>query len=175
MPSARSVSKAFHTDSDIPASVTHLVTQWGQFLDHDITLTPENEEHDCCTAAANATDECYPITISPADDFYNPKAVQCLEFTRSVAYCEENEGARQQVNGITSFVDASNVYGSDDDTAALLRSFVDGKLLVDDNNLLPVIDGAVTAGDVRAIEMPGLATMHTLWVREHNRVCFQIC
>ena len=148
-----------------------MVTQWGQFLDHDITLTPENEEHDCCTRAFNASDECFPIGVSATDSFYSTKLVNCLEFSRSVAYCEENEGPRQQVNGITSFVDASNVYGSDDDQAAFLRSFVDGKLKVGDNNLLPEIDGQESAGDVRALEMPGLATMHTLFVREHNRVC----
>ena len=75
------------------------------------------------------------------------------------------------MNGITSFVDASNVYGSDDEIAASLRSNVDGKLLVDDSNFLPIIDDVQTAGDVRALEMPGLASMHTLFVREHNRLC----
>ncbi len=44
-----------------------------------------------------------------------------------------------------------------------------------DNRLLPFTtleDGTEVrfAGDVRAREMPGLATMHTLWVREHNRL-----
>ena len=147
-----------------------MLTQWGQFLDHDITLTPEEEVHDCCTEHID-DEECFPIFISGADTFYSDKSVNCLEFTRSVAYCEENGGARQQLNGITSFVDASNVYGSDDDTAALLRSGSDGKLLVTDDNLLPVIDGLEMAGDVRALEMPGLASMHTLFVREHNRLC----
>ena len=45
-----------------------------------------------------------------------------------------------------------------------------GRLLVDENDLLPKIaslymDSMRVAGDVRALEMPGLATMHTLWVR----------
>ena len=117
-----------------------MVTQWGQFLDHDITLTPEHEEHDCCHAEFDPDDYCFPIEVSTADAFYSTKSISCLEFTRSVAYCEENGGTTQQINGITSFIDASSVYGTDDDTATLLRSFTDGKLLVDENNQLPSIE-----------------------------------
>ena len=171
LPSPRYVSHTFHTSENISAStVTHMLTQWGQFLDHDITLTPENEVHDCCTN--ESTDpECFPIFVSDSDAFYSLNSINCLEFTRSVAYCEENGGARQQLNGITSFIDASNVYGSEDDTAAALRSNVEGKMKVGENNLLPQVDGVEIAGDVRALEMPGLASMHTLFVREHNRLC----
>ena len=170
LPSARFVSHTFHTSENISSTdATHMLTQWGQFLDHDLTLTPENEEHGCCED--NTADECFPILVPSNDSFYQSHSVNCLEFARSVAHCEENGGTRQQTNAITSFVDASNVYGSDNDTAVSLRSLVDGKLLIEDNELLPQVDGEEVAGDTRALEMPGLATMHTLFVREHNRLC----
>ena len=73
LPSARYVSQAFHTSENISSSeVTHMLTQWGQFLDHDITLTPENEEHDCCTNVGEtlASSECFPIEISSSDSWY---------------------------------------------------------------------------------------------------------
>ena len=76
--------------------------------------------------------------------------------------------------GITAFVDASNVYGSDADSLTKLRALDgSGKLRTGNNDLLPLDDDTTEeiAGDVRAIEMPGLAAMHTLFVREHNRVC----
>ena len=71
-------------------------------------------------------------------------------------------------------------YGSNEETNILLRSGNDGKLLVNQNTslydreMLPEVEGVLTAGDVRALEMPGLATMHTLWLREHNRLASEI-
>ena len=107
LPSPREISNKYHKDKNVPSSkFTHLVVQFGQFLDHDITLTPEHEEHDCCRLEFNATDNCFPIEVDTTDSFYSIEDVSCLEFTRSVAYCEENGGTRQQLNGITSFIDA---------------------------------------------------------------------
>jgi len=181
LPSAREVSLAFHPDVPINSGVvTHMVTQFGQFLDHDITLTPEEEADDCCQHPEE--ESCFPIALPQNDAFYATISTPqtCLEFSRSTAFCEELSTVREQMNGITAFVDASNVYGSNDETSILLRSGVDGKLLANENTssydreMLPEIEGVLTAGDVRALEMPGLATMHTLWLREHNRLASEI-
>ena len=102
---------------------------------------------------------------------------------------------REHVNNITAFLDLSNVYGSDEYRANWLRSFEDGKLKVGAGNMLPwnTLDGnfngnidpnaphmaddtrslikMYVAGDVRANENPLLIAYHTLFVREHNRLC----
>ena len=114
--------------------------------------------------------ECMPIIVSRMDSFYE-ESFDCLEFARSVPYCVDNGGPRQQWNAINSYMDASNVYGSTDEMADELRSKTDGKLKIDGNNLLPDKGPNLLAGDVRNAEMPGLASMHTLFVREHNRIC----
>ena len=167
----------FH-DDDVNAEsteVTHMVTQWGQFLDHDIVLTPEEEAHDCCHD--DSDQYCMQISVPSDDYFYGEHGITCLEFSRSVGFCEEDiaidSAEHNQLNAITAYVDASNVYGSSEAERDTLRALDGtGKLAVDEYNLLPFLGADERkAGDVRAREMPGLATMHTLWVREHNRLC----
>ena len=87
--------------------------------------------------------------------------MSCLPFHTSLPFCEENGGTRQQININTHFVDASLVYGHSDEIAVTLRSFVDGKLLVGDFNLLPETkneDGNPVefSGDSRHKEVPGI-------------------
>ena len=149
-----------------------MVMQWGQFLDHDITLTPENDVECECGHEEENDEDCFLIPVPSNDPFYSTLASPptCLHFTRSTAFCTSDP--REQFNLITSYIDGSNVYGSDQTTSDLLREFSGGELTtsVALDNLLPDIDGARLAGDVRAQEQPGLTSIHTLWMREHNRV-----
>ena len=87
------------------------------------------------------------------------------------------------MNGITAFIDGSNVYGSDQTTANELRTGSQGLLKVTQigsHEMLPLThddeknQDVATAGDVRAREMNGLAAMHTLFVREHNRLAREL-
>ena len=46
LPNPRWISQRNHPDSDIPDyRFTHMVMQFGQFLDHDITLTPKDGKY----------------------------------------------------------------------------------------------------------------------------------
>ena len=106
-----------------------MVTQFGQLVDHDVTLAPEHEPEGCCEE--NPGEFCAPIEIPFNDPFYSNlrEPLRCMPFARSVKFCEGKAGAqKEQVNAITSFVDASNVYGSDEMHGKSLRTLVDGML-----------------------------------------------
>jgi hypothetical protein len=91
------------------------------------------------------------------------------------------DGVRQQINEITAYIDASQVYGSDHARAQGLRTLDGtGRLKTSAGFLLPFNDHGFPnapddndpafflAGDVRVNEQVGLTAMHTLFVREHN-------
>ncbi len=97
----------------------------------------------------------------------------CFSLPRSSPHCPSSLGFREQRNEITSFVDASSVYGSNAETARELREGEGGRMREGPGGLLPEVGGKFAAGDKRAREMPGLLSMHTLFLREHNRYrCF---
>lgn len=173
LPSARAVSNAVASQSEsLPSErrVSDFVWQWGQFLDHDIDLTPEVQpaEH-------------WDIVVPTGDSWFDPDSTGEVTIPLGRSLYEDVDGVRQQVNAITAFIDGSNVYGSDQERAEALRAFDgQGHLKTSDGDLLPFnVDGlpnAATgapedfflAGDFRANEQVGLAAMHTLFVREHN-------
>lgn len=187
LPNPRWMSQRNHPEEDLPDSrYTHMVMQFGQFLDHDITLTPKNEELNCCTRN-NLDPKCFVIPIPPRDRFYSwvNLTATCMNLVRSTPVCQSS--IRQQYNDITSFVDASNVYGSDKEHAAVLRTYQDGLLATNEvTNQLPTREALnlrpntrklrpeaqtdFVAGDERVNEHPFLTSIHILFLREHNRI-----
>ncbi len=130
LPNARAVSSAIHGGTDRPfRRVTTMVMQFGQFLDHDLTLTPEMNlcrekcpaaemEIDCClfVGKGQVPKSCYPIAVPDDDhDFHSrdPAAPRCLDLKRSQPavcnYTEGEEHTREQFNVLTAFVDGSQV------------------------------------------------------------------
>lgn len=111
------------------------------------------------------------ITIPNGDQFF--KNQKYISFTRSQAVDEPGQ-TRKFKNAITSWIDGSQIYGSDNETNCALRTFKNGKLKTSGNQgeeLLPLFGDFFRAGDVRAIENAVLASYHIIFVREHNRIC----
>ena len=165
--SAREVSNLVFSQEEANVNdrgLTALVWQWGQFIDHDITLTN----------AADPAEE-FAIDVPTGDPSFDPtgSGTVTIGLTRSdydPLTGDAQDNVRQQVNSITAFLDGSMIYGSDADTAASLREGSGGRMLVSEGNLLPVDSnsGFFASGDIRVNEQPGLTAMHTLFVREHN-------
>ena len=101
--------------------------------------------------------------------------------TRSDPVCTE-DGQREQMNGLSAFIDGGAVYGSTEETAAGLRS--DSSGLMRTNRLGPTLPtrteaglreeelepDSLVGGEVRATVQPGLTSLHSLFLNEHNRI-----
>lgn len=173
-----------------PLKLSDYCWVFGQFLDHDITLTGDGQEPAM-------------INVPSGDRWFDPmgSGEAIIPMNRSLPM--EGTGTdinnpRRFANEITAFIDGSNVYGSDEERANYLRSFEGGKLRVSAGNLLPfntmdgefgseidpnaphmdnpvrLTDKIFVAGDARANENPLLTSFHTLFVREHNRLCDEL-
>lgn len=173
---SNAVIKAEGNNAPVGAPVSDMFWQWGQFLDHDLTLTPE-------IAPVESAD----ISIPVGDPWFDPNSIggKVIHFSRS-NYSIDTQNTRQQHNFITAYIDASNVYGSDALRAMTLRTNDGtGRLKVSVGNLLPFNNSGLAnapsassqfflAGDFRANEQIGLTAMHTLFVREHNRIAIDL-
>ncbi len=156
----------FNQDGDTPnfPGLSTLFTTFGQFLDHDIVLTPEDHDAGFLNLAAMP----HPIARSAVAD----------GITQGDPIAPPNV--------VTWQIDGSQVYGSTSARAQDLRSFDSGKLRMQEDttsaaDMLPDADAdsfmagdihsddpVYLAGDVRANENPNLLSLHTVFVREHN-------
>lgn len=204
LPSPRKVSREIlRTSSKLPdEDYSQMLVEWGQYIDHDITFTPQSTgllpEVDCLNSCENVH-PCFPIQIDDDEDVSGARG--CIPFYRSAPGCSASVDCdiglalqQQQLNGITSFIDASVVYGHTPALENTLRdlSGQNGKLAInhrfEDPKGRPYLPFVATlpspcqqdeqgdrvecfnAGDSRVNEGLPLITLHTLWLREHNRI-----
>uniref|UniRef100_A0A4X2KUQ9 Thyroid peroxidase n=1 Tax=Vombatus ursinus TaxID=29139 RepID=A0A4X2KUQ9_VOMUR len=190
---------------------TDLLMVWGQYIAHDIAFTPQSTSRATfwggidCQKTCESQNPCYPIQLSANETL--SKGMECLPFYRSSPACGTGDqgslfgnlsksNPRQQMNSLTSFLDASTVYSSTPAIEQKLRNLTSEEGLLQVNTLyedggreyLPFVTQVPSpcaqalnteeseriecflAGDSRASEVISLAAMHTLWLREHNRL-----
>ncbi|XP_065182939.1 peroxidasin-like [Sycon ciliatum] len=110
---------------------TQFFMQWGQFLDHDISLTETMNQEDCHELSCEEQQENWPVCLSIEASRTDPRlnSSTCIATQRSRAMCGTGSTAifyreakpRQVTNAITSFIDGSQVYGSSDEVSRRLR------------------------------------------------------
>ena len=190
-PSARYISNRIFNDRSQNLFSENGVTQWGfawgQFLDHTFGLRAE----------VGGESDPIPFEASdPLESFRNDLGE--ISFTRTQAAPASRSGVRDQLNTISGYIDASNIYGDDANRLEWLRQGpVDGDLrnnsaklwlpegmlpravgrdgapppqMGEFGRLLAASELAMVSGDVRANENIGLTATHTLFAREHNRI-----
>lgn len=209
LPSARLVSTSLISTEEIEqdSRITHMVMQWGQFLDHDLdhalpAVSSESWDGIDCKKSCDFSPPCYPIEVPEGDPRVTNR--RCIDFVRSSSTCGSGMTSvffgkiqpREQINQLTSFIDASQVYGYSEQFSRDLRNISlegedngylrEGVHFPNQKSMLPFAaptDGidcrrdlsestvnCFTAGDIRVNEQVGLLSMHTIFMREHNRI-----
>ena len=171
------------------------IWSFGQFVNHNTDLAQDGTEDR--RYISGERDINFPIPIPADDPVFGVNGTNFIpsgefRFERD-AFAPETGTTRnfvpgEAINTVTTWLDLSAVYGSDPDTDRDLqgsRRFRErGLLSVTDTptgTILPADTEGLTfggafqgvgflAGDVRASENDGLASQHTLWVRNHNRL-----
>lgn len=152
----------------------------------------------CCTengqfiAREQAAETCYPIVIPPQDPILAKAGIQCMDFVRTLTDRDlgcpgsGNQIPAEQLTTVTHYMDLSLVYGNSAQQNQELRTLYGGRMIVDIRNgheWLPQTPNRTTdcdvvdpqevcylAGDVRVNQNPGLTILHTMLIREHNRI-----
>ncbi len=162
-PSPREVSRKLLTrDQFKPATILNLLAAaWIQFQVHDWLSHGHNEKENP-----------FKIPLEPDDPW--PGGEMEIRRTRKdpTRSPHSSDPIPTYLNVETHWWDASQIYGSRLEKTLQVRSKVDGKLALTDQNLLPPEPGTgLEVTGVNGNWWIGLSMLHTLFAREHNAIC----
>jgi hypothetical protein len=149
----------------IPAtSLNLLAAAWIQFMVHGWISHGDNEPEDPWRVPLDADDPW------PAKDAQGRMMIK--RSIRDTERTERDYGRPPTYRNITShWWDASQVYGSDAEKEARVRSGVDGKLLLEDGRLPMDHEKGIEVTGFMDNMWVGLSLLHTLFALEHNAIC----
>ncbi len=116
------------------------------------------------------------VAIPLCDRFFDAgcTGTQHMEVKRSETTGSRFFGQREHPNVLSAYIDGGLIYGLTANQANSLRTFQNGKLDLPGNLLPRDGQGNFVAGDPRVNENIALTTLHTIFAREHNRLCDRI-
>ena len=189
-PNARKVSNIVLDQPDNmsipnPKMASDFFWLWGQFLSHDISFVPEFRPHQQVHIQIPLRDE------GEKADLFDPGRTGNVQMPFNRALFDLKTGTsednpRQQVNEISGWLDATNIYSNNAECLTELRANDGtGRLKIDeDKNLMPhaddpefcfvTVDDFFLSGDERVNEHIGLTSINTVFVLEHNRLADEI-
>lgn len=186
LPGARRVSRQATSSSDTSAvDLTGWVMQFGQFIDHDLSMTPFIHLNSSC-CGQHRSPLCFNIDIPLYDPKFRSCNSSCMEFVRSVPVWDDVSSSMSQLNTRTSFLDADMLYGVGDKWARELRELDRGRLKVFAGKYLcpdvspemcfskHPLEPCFRSGDLRVNEQVRLTVTHMLLMREHNRIADEL-
>lgn len=147
---------------------------FGQFVDHVLALSKTGAES---------------FIIEIVNDTYISGSDATINLKRNAYILVD--GCRHPINRNSAFMDLSTVYGSNDDTGHNLRTHEHGlmKMTIVEGQEVPPFQSGNTdeamlgetsrqvmffTGDPRGTEIPSLTAIHTLFLRNHNRLARKI-
>nr|UCR61005.1 peroxidase [Aphelinus asychis] len=198
LPNARAVSVGLASRSArSDVSRTLALVQWSELVSHDLAHTSARKmvwsgrPIVCCNEDGQwplpryIHPDCNAVSVAENDPDYRKHNVRCLDYVRSLPVLNSDctFGPTEQMNQVSHFLDGSTIYGSTLAASSEIRAYEGGLLranVINGNEYLPVAqaetisqcdsDNCYLTGDERANAEPQLAALHTIWMREHNRV-----
>jgi hypothetical protein len=145
----------------IPATTLNvLAAAWLQFEVHD-WFSHETDK------------QAPPFELTLADDDPWPERPMTIPRTQRDSASDLGEGAPPVFPSYDShWWDGSQIYGTGDEYARLVRTGEDGKLRLDETGLPPPdLDPYLDPPGIRGNFWLGLALLHALFMKEHNAIC----
>uniref|UniRef100_A0AC35U3Z6 ShKT domain-containing protein n=1 Tax=Rhabditophanes sp. KR3021 TaxID=114890 RepID=A0AC35U3Z6_9BILA len=176
-PNARELTRQIiSTPVRILSNSNQMVMQFGQFFSHDVS---NRNFQNFCQCNDNH-ENCMNIPYVLSDPRQRVK--KCESITRDIPNCGTgNKGVpRESMNRASSYIDGTMVYGPTQIDSMNLRARQFMKTNIVNGRHFPPFSisssssDSMTTGDSRSTLFIGLASLHTLFVRLHNKIATEL-
>jgi hypothetical protein len=159
-PNPRTVSRELLTrDTFRPATTLNLLAAaWLQFMIRDWVSHGKSEKENP-----------WELELRDDDPWPQERPMRIMRTRTDPTRSPDDTSPPTYLNTETHWWDGSQIYGSNAELQAMVRSGEDGKLAVDPDGSIP--DGLISRASQEPGFWIGLALMQTLFTLEHNAIC----